>query len=369
MCNWNVQMCRFKAKKMNEPLLKWQKKTVNWIKFQLANEDDRTIGVVVDRVGGTGKDHMVKYLVHHFNAGFMRWTSAHGATYMVCKHPRPIWCVNLSRTRPESVKEGDLYSTLEQIKDGFMFNDKYEGQMVMREPPIVIVFTNEDLKAEKLSGDRWDVFILGPEDVHPNTKNRKRFDWSKDPDVPELNQAELEWLARDEALPPTQELEVKMSPPHAAAPMDGNEPEALADINGRGDPVAGQLEALADAAAEATQMIDANPDREPQSTPDTEWKYGLMTDGKTFEFEPSPNKDPLVRIMRSANLVDDENSDERNPRAMYPHKPKRAASQQGAPRNLARYFIDSEAGCNDDYEGGGCDMCGRVGCSGDACSD
>lgn len=127
----------------------------------------RKVCWVVDTDGRAGKDTLMRYLHQVHGAGFLRYGKSHDALNIVCKIPAPIWVINLPRQAPGDVPVDDLYSTIEQIKDGYMVNGKYEGNMQARKSPAVIVLANFEPPLERLSKDRWFVYRVRGEDRPP----------------------------------------------------------------------------------------------------------------------------------------------------------------------------------------------------------
>ncbi len=52
------------------------------------------------------------------------------------------------------------YEVIESVKNGIVYNTKYESEMRVYKIPHVIVFSNERPDETKLSHDRWDIIEL-----------------------------------------------------------------------------------------------------------------------------------------------------------------------------------------------------------------
>jgi hypothetical protein len=60
------------------------------------------------------------------------------------------------------VNKGQIsYQALEQIKNGMLFNSKYESGMCRFNSPHILVFSNDEPHYESLSEDRWLIEELG----------------------------------------------------------------------------------------------------------------------------------------------------------------------------------------------------------------
>jgi len=68
--------------------------------------------------------------------------------------PPKIVMLNLVRSLENFVS----YQGIEEVKDGLFYSPKYEGGMVVMNPPILIIFANFEPDREKLSADRWRVY-------------------------------------------------------------------------------------------------------------------------------------------------------------------------------------------------------------------
>lgn len=57
------------------------------------------------------------------------------------------------------------YEGIENVKDMYFYSGKYEGGQVCGNPPHLFVFANEPPNEEKMSGDRWVVRNIDPQEV------------------------------------------------------------------------------------------------------------------------------------------------------------------------------------------------------------
>lgn len=110
-----------------------------------------------DAKGGCGKTSFCKHICMHKNAILLDGGAAHmkdGIRRHIEKHKFvDIVFLNIPRTKEEFVS----YAGIESVKDGIFFNNRYEGEMCLFNPPHFVVFANTEPKYEALSGDRWDV--------------------------------------------------------------------------------------------------------------------------------------------------------------------------------------------------------------------
>lgn len=81
---------------------------------------------------------------------------------------RRVYLINLTRARPESYGENELYSAIEQIKDGNVMATKYKSRSIQFAPPHVVVFSNEKPNFPLMSLDRWRLHTLTEKDRVPD---------------------------------------------------------------------------------------------------------------------------------------------------------------------------------------------------------
>lgn len=126
--------------------------------------DDRTIHWYWDSNGCTGKTALAKYICAQKD--LIRAICISGKS-TDCKHAI-IEYYKKNNFYPEciifNVPRSNIdflsYEAIESIKDGLFFSGKYEGGMVLMNPPFVLIFANEEPNYEKLSKDRWHVLKL-----------------------------------------------------------------------------------------------------------------------------------------------------------------------------------------------------------------
>lgn len=102
-----------------------------------------------------GKSKFCKYLCFFKNASLL-YGCSRDALFAI-KGNENIICINIP-------KRGKVdYSLLEQLKDGMFYSTKYEGKMVLMEPPHVLVFSNispDDIDDESIDKNRLKIINL-----------------------------------------------------------------------------------------------------------------------------------------------------------------------------------------------------------------
>lgn len=135
-------------------LYKWQK---NIIKLLDKDPDNRTIHWFYDKDGCKGKTTLAKHLcLKHPNNILYTGGKANDIKYAVSEftsnHENNLKMVifDFARSQEQYVS----YQAIEEVKNGILFNNKYEAKMVVFNNPHVVVFSNFEPDYEALSSDR-----------------------------------------------------------------------------------------------------------------------------------------------------------------------------------------------------------------------
>ena len=82
-------------------------------------------------------------------------------TAVIEKGAHTIWMVNLPRVRGGDERQQELFSALEEIKDGWVESPMYgKAAELLMEPPHIWIFSNELPNINCCSLDRWRVWHL-----------------------------------------------------------------------------------------------------------------------------------------------------------------------------------------------------------------
>lgn len=146
-----------------EDLYPFQKKILDIIKQE---PDDRTINWFYEREGNVGKTSFSKYLCVNHNAIYLsgKATDCFYAIQQYIEHNKfapEIVILDIPRCNIDYTS----YLAIEKIKDGIFFSGKYEGGMVVFNPPHILCFSNEKPDMEKLSNDRWKIYKIKNRDI------------------------------------------------------------------------------------------------------------------------------------------------------------------------------------------------------------
>lgn len=128
-------------------------KQLEWWK-RLQVQDDRRILWIADYEGNIGKTTFCKWL--RVNQSAERMCLSSKSVNFMYKGSEYVY-INLTRSSEEYVS----YQALEELKDGDMVSDKYEGRSVLFAPPKVIVMANFYPNKSRLTEDRWEIIKYG----------------------------------------------------------------------------------------------------------------------------------------------------------------------------------------------------------------
>lgn len=139
----------------------WQREVVDIIEKE---PSDRTIYVVLDRLGNAGKTTLCDFLAHEYPVSYSDLEAGAGNPRPSVQILHPSRGVDMARfIRPASVYILDIpratgeavpWAMIEHIKNGNVFSSKYDpiGKRMPR--PHVFIFTNDEVEPGRFSADR-----------------------------------------------------------------------------------------------------------------------------------------------------------------------------------------------------------------------
>lgn len=131
----------------------WQKKHLEILTSPM---EDRMIYWFIDEQGGAGKSKFAKYMQFHYGIPKLTFGKTCDLLNIVSKFQmRKGYIFDLSRTKPHDISMDDIYSAMENIKNGHFCNTKYETDIILMLPPHIIIYANWAPDTERLSPDRW----------------------------------------------------------------------------------------------------------------------------------------------------------------------------------------------------------------------
>lgn len=151
--SWEKGLTRFVCAELYE----WQKDLIKRIDEN--RTDDRRIIFLMDGEGASGKTFLCKHLVAQHKAAYcpplpealdyMAWALAH--------HNAGCFIIDLPRAEAfqKVEKEQALWSAIEQMKNGYLYDKRHEWREMWIEPPAIVVLGNFEPRWGCLSSDRW----------------------------------------------------------------------------------------------------------------------------------------------------------------------------------------------------------------------
>lgn len=141
--------------------LDWQAYVIKRIKTV---PDDRTINWVYNPTGCAGKSKLMKYLRMNPDADMARvglGTATQIKTSVIEKGAHKTYMIDLPRVRGTDERIQELFSAIEEIKNGWIESPMYgKAAELLMEPPHVWCFSNELPKLSCASLDRWAIYHL-----------------------------------------------------------------------------------------------------------------------------------------------------------------------------------------------------------------
>lgn len=142
---------------MKHDLRPWQDTVLSWC----SQEDDRSIKVIYDTIGNSGKSIFSEFLEYKGLALEIP-PMRHMEDIMQCvmgQHIAKAYLIDMPRAMKKD-KLGDFYSGLEALKNGIAYDKRYAFKKVRFDRPQVIVFTNTLPDFNMLSADRWEIWEM-----------------------------------------------------------------------------------------------------------------------------------------------------------------------------------------------------------------
>lgn len=118
--------------------------------------DTRTINWIYDNEGNKGKSYLTTYLQMYRNA----YVITGGKHQDIIRHYKNNRTIIFDLSRDYLDNNESIYNLMEQFKNGYLLDGKYEGQVKRFIPPHIIVMSNTMPKTHKMSKDRWNIIDI-----------------------------------------------------------------------------------------------------------------------------------------------------------------------------------------------------------------
>lgn len=126
----------------------------NIVEREIDITDTRQVNWIYDPIGGTGKTHLARYFITHYNTLYI--TGGKVADIHSIYSGEELVIFDLARTYAENVEH--IYSVIETLKNGMFLSTKYQVKTkVFSKQPIILILANFKPDTSKLSQDRWNI--------------------------------------------------------------------------------------------------------------------------------------------------------------------------------------------------------------------
>lgn len=128
--------------------------------------DTRTVNVVIDPQGGKGKTSLMTYMMCHKLAKKIPFVNNNKDLMRMayCVGPSRCYVFDLPRAIDKSRLLG-LYAAIEELKSGWMYDDRYTFKQRCIDCPNIWLFTNALPDMNLLSEDRWKLWKIHDEQL------------------------------------------------------------------------------------------------------------------------------------------------------------------------------------------------------------
>lgn len=140
-----------------QPLRPWQDDVLKWCE----EEDDRSIKMIYDTIGNSGKSIMAEYLEFKekaFELPPMR-VMEDIMQFVYSFNNQKVYLIDMPRAMKKD-KLGEFYAGLECLKNGVCYDKRYCGKKRRFDRPQIIVFTNVLPEWSLMSTDRWEAYEM-----------------------------------------------------------------------------------------------------------------------------------------------------------------------------------------------------------------
>lgn len=145
---------------MTDDMRPWQKT----LKDLLTEEDDRSIKLIIDKIGNSGKSIFSEYLEYEgiaYEIPPFRLMEDIMQCAMSIKSQK-CYIIDMPRALKKD-KLSEFYSGLECLKNGVCYDKRYSFKKRRMDRPQVCVFTNVEPCWHYMSMDRWEIYDMTPE--------------------------------------------------------------------------------------------------------------------------------------------------------------------------------------------------------------
>ena len=119
---------------------------------------DRKIMIIYDPRGNHGKTVLAKYCVATHQATYCPMQEAMDFMAFAMAKPDKAYIFDMPRTERQTA-QGHVVA-IEQIKNGYLYDKRYQFRDMWIDPPRVLVFCNQLPNKNDLTWDRWELYTI-----------------------------------------------------------------------------------------------------------------------------------------------------------------------------------------------------------------
>lgn len=152
--SWEGALAKYRDLELRE----WQKECIADV---LGEQSERQCTVIVDYCGNQGKSYLAKHLVVKYGFAYVpAMPNFEDYMFMAMAHSSAKGFIfDLPRADTIQQKKA-MWMAMETIKNGYLYDKRYEFREMWIEPPKMLVLCNEEPPKDMLSLDRWRIYYL-----------------------------------------------------------------------------------------------------------------------------------------------------------------------------------------------------------------
>lgn len=148
----------------NAQLRPWQIALMN------LKQNDREIDCIIDHIGNTGKSFITRYMCLKGQAINIPAGISSKDFMRMCMRREKLGTYIIDMPRATGKQSKEMWSSIESLKNGYLWDDRYTWEDQWIENPRIIVFSNEYPKYDLVSEDRLRFWAPGELGLIPLAK-------------------------------------------------------------------------------------------------------------------------------------------------------------------------------------------------------
>lgn len=145
------------AKYRDAALRPWQGSAI----ASLYDQSEREILSITDEIGNHGKSFLAKHLVVKYGYAYVpAMQNFEDFMFMAMAHQNAKGFIFDLPRADDITKKKQMWMAIETIKNGYLYDKRYNFRETWIEPPKILVFANDDPPFSSLSEDRWKAYYI-----------------------------------------------------------------------------------------------------------------------------------------------------------------------------------------------------------------